>query len=68
MKNFIKNIPGDVRQAIYSLCVAVGLISGSLLMLGSYLSSIEADADVGVMATPEPTETESPKDDQSISS
>ncbi len=67
MKNFIKNIPNDVRQAIYALCVAVGLISGSLLMLGGYLSSIEDDADIGVMATPEPSKTES-GDDQSMSS
>ena len=37
---FIKNIPSDIKQALYSLFVSVMLISGALLMLGSFLDTV----------------------------
>ena len=54
MKNimeFIKRIPVDVRQAIYSLSVSALLITGALLMLGGYLDSFEEKPDTEVSAT-----------------
>ena len=51
MKDLFKKIPEDIRQAICSLCVSSFLIIGSLLMLGSYVASMEDNKkDVGVMA------------------
>jgi hypothetical protein len=54
MKNiikFIKRIPVDVRQAIYSLSVSVLLITGALMMLGGYLEGFEEKPDTEVSAT-----------------
>jgi hypothetical protein len=61
--DFFKNIPEDVRQAVYSLSVSALLIAGSLLILGNYLDSIKNPPDSAVSATlPEETE-ENPEGD-----
>ena len=54
MKNileFVKGLPVDVRQAIYSLSVSALLIAGALFMLGGYLEGLEEKPDTEVSAT-----------------
>ena len=58
MKEFIKKIPEDIRQAAYSLCVAALLISGALFMLNGYLDTLEDGGDVEAMAPAEETQAE----------
>ena len=56
----IKNIPKDIKQAVYSLGVSVMLISGALLMLNGYLDSLESDkSNVEAMAPAEESTKES---------
>jgi len=55
--DLIKNIPNDIKQAIYSLFVSVMLISGALLMLSGYLDTVTPD-DGSVEAAVEAEETE----------
>ncbi len=58
--DLIKNIPSDIKQALYSLFVSVMLISGALLMLGGYLDTVTSREDsVEVAADAEETESES---------
>ena len=66
MKNiveFVKGVPIDVRQAIYSLSVSALLIAGSLFMLGGYLEGFEEKPDTEVSATV--PEEDSTDDDES---
>ena len=58
--DLIKNIPNDIKQAIYSLFVSVMLISGALLMLGGYLDTVSPkDNSVEAAVDAEETEPES---------
>ena len=57
---FIKNIPSDIKQALYSLFVSVMLISGALLMLGSFLDTVSPNNDTApTVADTAETEIES---------
>jgi hypothetical protein len=58
--NLIKNIPNDIKQAIYSLFVSVMLISGALFMLSGYLDTVTPKDDaVEAAINAEETEAES---------
>ena len=58
--DFVKRVPMDVRQAIYSLGVSALLIAGALLMLGGYLESFEEKPDATVAATLPDDEADDP--------
>ena len=58
-----KRVPNDIRQAICSLFVSACLITASLLMLGSYLGSIEdGSGDKDVMASAAEQTEDAPED------
>ena len=58
-----KRVPNDIRQAICSLFVSACLITASLLMLGSYLGSLDdSKGDREVVASAAEQTEESPED------
>ena len=57
MKKFLLSLPDDIKQTFISLAVSLALLTGSLLMLSSYMNTIRDERSVEAGASAAESDT-----------